>query len=372
MWLLSGFPRKLPESKYVSQFVEVELARRECNGEGMGELQIIDAHLRYINMVLQICTEDSILEKFSNQIFIGMLNVAYGYEKLAQQLRERAYAEGGSGGEWQASSNYSMKGIGLLQYMEQLQFLPADSVSELRWWIMLYQVSQQLGTIVLTISKMRTRLYPDSKDRFSKMLSFQDSDIELLAKSSVLYARLAIGCSESCGRLQAGSSEMGVSSQIINTKRFLDCLSLMLLSLDKYQMNECGMAIAMIKAAVTSIMPLLTSGQADLVSNYKSLEKFKTKTKLLNHKLKEKFNVNIRKKDTSVHPFILEIISDFLVPLIMVLQARYHHANELFFAQPVENCSWILPQGRSPETKGTKYIFNGTSLIEQTEIRLQF
>lgn len=221
---------------------------------------------------------------------------------------------------------------------------------------------------MLTISKIRTQIYPDAADKYSKLLSFQDSDIEELAKSSMTYAKLSIGCCESCGSLQY-TANARLSAQATNMERFLHSLSLTLVSLNKYQSGQYGQAVSMLQASISSLSPLLTREQLNMIHDYKSLNKLLTKTKSLKESMKSKLNSKStnRANAVSLHPFILEIISDLLTPLMMVLQLRYRTANEFIVSKTSDSDAWVLPDGKLPETRGVHYVFEDNGLVEYPE-----
>ena len=378
MWILNTLPEQLPAIDSEISVPELEISRLHCNSlsESQSYTQIIDCNTQYINQLLQYSSEHT-NPVISEQICIASINAAYGYEQLAQQIRESAYSDDSNpvdSQQWQSSTNYNKRAIGLLQFASSVPMISIKLLTMCNQYASLYRLNQQLSMVLLTISKMRTRLYPAGKDKYSTLLSFQDSDLQSLSAVSMPYAKLAIGCSGVCDSIQHSIESVHLKTQVLAMKRFLDCLSLALLSIFKYDKeNDTDAALDMINTAIANIRPLLSKDQVNLLQNNKSLEKILVKTKFwkesIKDKLKNKKWVHSKKSDKDsnssyLHPFILEVIADFLLPLIMVLKVRYDTTNEFIFDNVGSNSShnWVLPQGKAPEVKGVRFFFDGSTL----------
>ncbi|QEU61769.1 hypothetical protein KDRO_E06500 [Kluyveromyces lactis] len=376
MWLINSLPDSLPTIQSTELPSELELARLQCNSSTSSDSQLIDANFQYMSKLLAFCQYNSCYQsEFSAQIAIAALNVSHGFEQLAQQIRENAYGSASPDvQQWQSSTNYNKKAIGILEFVSTVPFVPTSILSQCNQFCSLYQLNQQLSMVLLTISKMRTRLYPDAKDKYSKLLSFQDSDIQELSKVANAYAKLSIGCSNVCTSLQLSVQDSPqLASQIKSMQHFLDSLALTLLSIDKYDhADDPTTALEMIDTAIVHIQPLLSKEQLNLIQNNKSLDKLLVQTRFwkdsIKGKLRNKIKLGKNKHDLqptsmSLHPFILEIIADFLLPLIMVLKVRYDNANEFTFDGIGKSHKWVLPQGKAPTVKGVHYMFDGVSLV---------
>ncbi|CDO92513.1 unnamed protein product [Kluyveromyces dobzhanskii CBS 2104] len=375
MWIINSLPEILSAIQSLELPPDVELSRLQCNSSITSDSQLIDANLRHMGKLLEFCQCHSYHgSDLSEQIAVSALNAAYGFEQLAQQIRENAYrSESLDTQQWQASTNYNKKAIGILHFVASVASVPNSTLAQCEQYRSLYQLDQQLSMVLLTISKMRTRLYPDAKDKYSKLLSFQNSDIQELSKVATAYAKLSIGCSNVCTSLQLSmQGSPHFTSQIRSMQHFLDSLSLTLLSIDKFDhSDDPSTAAEMIDAAIVHIKPILSKEQLNLIQNNKSLDKLLLHTKFwkesIRTKLKTKVKFGKNEQDSkrsvsTLHPFILEIIADFLLPLIMVLKVRYDNTNEFIFDGVGKPNTWALPLGSIPNVKGARYTFDGISL----------
>lgn len=338
----------------------------------------IDAHITYLDALLNyyyFTTQDPVLE---NEITITSINASYFYQLLAQDLLTRAYTDN-STEAWSRSGSYNKKSIGILQFLlESAIPRTTELLTQVQTYILCWTLFQQLGIVVLSVSKLRGQLYGYSAKRpgYETLLDFQESDLKELSKSSSLYARLCIGCRDSCTKLLSTHLSKDVHYLI----RYLDALTFLLLSMDQYKQDQCGVALGMLNSAVDSLSQgLLSSKDLKLIHDTKFKDKLKGKIPdLKGMQLKQKLKFSGKKGiETNVpstptkynkgalHPLLNNTLQDFIIPLTMLLQYRYTKTNEKLSFQPIirdrQQILKLWPQGKTPEVNGTKWVFEDGS-----------
>ncbi|SCW02364.1 LAFE_0F04808g1_1 [Lachancea fermentati] len=354
----------------------------------------LDASMAYADALLAYyysTAQDAVLEE---HITVAMVNAAYFYQQLSQEMLQTAYVQG-SKEAWAASGLYNKRCIGLLQFLVRSQ-IPRTTqlLSTVQMYMRCWALSQQLGVVILSLSKLKSQVCGGTgtgtggtAEKYERLLEFQESDLKELSKSSVLYARLCIGCRDMCSQL--ANTELATASQYL--ARYLDTLTYTLLSLDAYKEGQCGLALGMLAAAIDSLSQgLVTRKQLKLIQdNVKLKDRLTSKIKEMKiegKQLRSKFKKSkspsasadlggIYNKN-ALHPFLQSTLIDFIIPLIMLLQYRYQITNDKLFYQPVVKDSQELskhrPQGKAPDANGIDWNFDGQHLTEASGGKIDY
>ncbi|SCU94853.1 LAME_0F09604g1_1 [Lachancea meyersii CBS 8951] len=354
-------------------------------GHNSSLLNSFDVHLHFVNVLLRYNSEapSPVLEDLA---CVAITNMAFFLQQVGEQLIQKAFTED-SKEAWASSGLYNKKAIGLLQLLNNLEIANSThSLSLVQTYTKTWTLSQQLGVVMLSLSKLQSRVFgsttkdskylkKNSSARYDRLLEFQESDLKDLAKSSLLYARLCIGCRSSCSQL-ANTSAATACEPLI---QYLDSLTFILLSLDYYKNDDCGVAIGMLEAATDCLSGgLITSKQLKLIQETRKLkDRFSAKwNELKSESTGMRSKLNPFKKQSSpeqpgLHPFLQSTLNDFIIPLMMLLHYRYTKTNDKVFFQPIVRDRQTLrnswPQGKAPEVAGTIWVFDGDNLREAGE-----
>ncbi|SCV06044.1 LANO_0H20868g1_1 [Lachancea nothofagi CBS 11611] len=383
MLVIKGLPLEIPPD--VELPPGLSLARQAAahaieNSPTSSPLQKFDILLHFVNELLKSGSEstDSLLEE---NVCIVVINMAYYYQQVTERLIKKAYTED-SKEAWGNSGLYNKKSIGLLRYLIDSGIANTTKYLGLvETFTKCWTLSQQLSIVMLSLSKLKSRICGNntgqeskksSSNRYDRLLEFQESDLKDLATSSLLYARLCIGCRDSCTELT--STSVGAACHPLT--QYLDTLTFILLSLDRYKNDECGASIGMLEAATECLSHgLITSKQLKLIQESTKL-KTKMALKLIELKsessnLRSKFKI-FKKNDFAgkpeLHPLLRSTLEDFIMPLMMLLHYRYVKTNDKVFFQPIirdrEELVKGWPHGKTPDVTGTSWAFDGEQLRE--------
>ncbi|SCU83968.1 LAFA_0D07118g1_1 [Lachancea sp. 'fantastica'] len=390
MLVIKDLPLDIPQDDRLPANLSVlrnEAAITTVNYSNSSLLNSFDAHLQFASALLKYATESSSSDFDELQCTV-ITNMAYFLQQIAEGLAQRAFTED-SKEAWASSGLYNKNAIGLLQFLRQLDLAnTTQSLGLVQTYTKCWTVSQQLGVVMLSLSKLRSRIFDSNTNdgglkakkssgmRYDRLLEFQESDLKDLAKSSLLYARLCIGCRATCSQL----ANTHVSSACEPLIQYLDALTFILLSLDRYKNDDCGSAIGMLEAATDCLSAgLITPKQLKLIQETRKLKhKFSAKWSELKSEsssMTAKLNPFKKQNDSKqarLHHFLQYTLEDFIIPLMILLHYRYLKTNDKVFFQPIVRDRQTLlntwPQGKVPELAGTTWIFDGEKLREQNDV----
>lgn len=335
--------------------------------EHLDFLTRIDVLLDYGSSLYGLLCGSENHESLNQELFTCLVNTAFFYREVSLDVMQEAYGSERTDGAWSTGGSYLRRGLGLLQFTlnwllssvalsnkASMCSLVEDMMAELR-------LLQQIGIVVLSLSKLRTKMYKDQRDA---VLDFQEEDLKDLASVSVLYAKLVIGCLDTAFNCNRGT--------IINNALFayLNSLSFLLLSLDEYNRDETGVAIGMIERSIDYVSKIVNKSQL----NDSLLSKIRKRDKLKNVLQKKPFQHDagsgsfpwIRKdKDQHLIPLLQETLNDFLLPLISLLKYRYQQTNDKVNFKSIEGeeskLRKLFPRGKAPDIQFQSWWFDQRS-----------
>lgn len=338
----------------------------------------IDTLIEYASSLCSIVQNDSTTEEdkynFKYEIAVSLINAASYNQDISLDMMQRAYGLPMSDAIWSKSGIYLKRGLGLIQWVEQQFSSSFTQETSNKLFKVLNEVSlefeflQQIGIVVLSLSKLRSKVYKNQRDA---VLDFQEEDLRDLSSNSVLYAKLVIGCYETA--LKCSNDEGSIINKPLII--YLNSLMFLLLSLDQYSKNQCGIAIGMIEEAIASLSKIVPKSQLndsilskkrkrDILKN--AFHKKTSSSSSSNNNidlLHPSFTFPSRKsKNHQLLPLLRETLDDFLIPLSLLLNYRYQQTNEKLTFQPVEkdesSLRKLFPRGKAPELRGSQWIFN--------------
>lgn len=317
-------------------------------------LSTIDILLEYSNALLNIRNNSNPI--FENEISIALINVAYYYRDISLDLMQRAYESTDKDMLWGNSGSYLKKGLGYLQYLSIRDCAPyVNVINDLS---LEFKLIQQLGIVVLSLSKLRAKIYTESRDA---IVDLQLQDVSDLASASVLYSKLVIGCYDTALKCATGI--------IVNSKSltYLDGLSFLLLSMDEYKKDNMGIAIGMLEVAIEKFTKLVPATRL----NDSILQKKRKRDTIKSVFSKQKLQDKLHKKQPQLIQLLQETLDDFIIPLIILLRYRYQQTNDkLSFSTVIKNEITLrasFPRGKTPDLKGNIYAFQNGKLQELTQ-----
>lgn len=335
----------------------------------------IDTLIKYASSLCCLIQNNSNTEEdkniFKYEIAVSLINAASYNQDISLDMMQRAYGSPMSDTIWARSGIYLKRGLGLIQWVEQ-QFSSSftqDTSNKLFNVLnevsLEFQLLQQIGIVVLSLSKLRSKVYKDQRDA---VLDFQEEDLQDLSLNSILYAKLVIGCYETA--LKCNNDEGSIINKPLII--YLNSLIFLLLSLDQYSKNQCGIAIGMIEVAIANLSKIVPKSQLndsilakkrkrDILKN--AFHKKSSTSNNNNDILHPNFTFSTRKsKNHQLLPLLRETLDDFLIPLIVLLRYRYQQTNEKLTFQPIEkdeaSLRKLFPRGKAPELQGSQWIFN--------------
>lgn len=361
--MVAGFSFSDELPKWLEGKPELLAARNACvtavEGERGDVLSWIDVVMEYVGELLGL--DDGEQLELGREVTVGLLNVAFWDQEVSLEVLERAYGSPSADSAWATSGVYLKRGVGLLQFVEQ-RYVQGFPAGESQKWFGLVnnlklelQFLQQLSVVVLSLSKLRSKVYKDHRDA---VLDFQDQDVAELATNSSLYAKLVIGCLDTAARCS--------SSSIVNRPllSYLNSLIFLLMSLDQYSQDQCGVALGMVEQAGRYLSRVVDQGRLS-----DSILARKKKTDFLKNAIGRRTRDSgktlrwiRRSKKEELIPVLALTLDDFVIPLFHLLRYRYRQMNEKMAYQVVETDEAVLrklfPRGKAPELKGSEWFFN--------------
>lgn len=296
---------------------------------------------------------------------------------------ERAYGTPMATPMWSTSGKHLRKGLGLLQFVMSpsscgaVDCIPTEARAKffklINEMVLEFQFLQQIGVVVLSLSKLRARVYRDQRDA---ILDFQESDLNELSNNSLLYARLVIGCFDTALKRENDTGSI-INKPVLS---YLNGLIFLLLSLDQYSKDECGVAVGMIDLTISYLQRIVPQAQlSESVISEKRKKRDILKSAFQRSKYKSSTATTIntnsfkvwskKSKKNQLLPLLKETLDDFLVHLTILLRYRYIQTNEKLTFKPVERKESVLrkkfPRGTSPALQGSEWIFDPSSLSFQ-------
>ncbi|CCD25876.2 uncharacterized protein NDAI_0G01000 [Naumovozyma dairenensis CBS 421] len=350
-------------------------------------LLAIDTFFEYGNILLTYIHADEIPQELSVNTLLDetieiLIDIAFYHENIILNLLQRAYDTPDlSSTLWSKSGCYLKNGLGILDYLSSLinKFQYHSKYYELMNQLSLeFKLLQQLSIIVLSLSKLRSKIYNEKNDA---ILDFQEEDLRELASNSSFYAKICIGCRE----LLFQHNKKEFKSLLLTTALgyYLDSLTFLLLSMDQYNNDECGIAIGMLEQSIKSLSGIIPLSELNTtILNEKTIKKkdiFKLKiqskknplrmdSKITNYGTKTGKNNN----NNTLIPVLQDSLDDFVIPLITLLRYRYNITNEKLSFKPVENdrtkLERFFPRGKIPDLNGTKWVFHNNKLVQEGNI----
>ncbi|EHN02306.1 YGR122W-like protein [Saccharomyces cerevisiae x Saccharomyces kudriavzevii VIN7] len=382
-----SLPCKLSSSSKISSFIQNDLVilRNNCtnslnnSSSKVDRITCIDTWLKYANGLLSYKYEFGDVEAYvAEEIAMVLINVAAFYQDIGIETLHRAYESSlPSNNLWTTSGTYLKRGLGLTYFLgavfqtnatnegKNMQIFNLNNQLSLE-----FQLLQQLGIVILALSKLRSKV---SKDAIAD-LEFQE--LKELGTSSVFYAKLCIGSYNTALQCQGGRIVDGL---FLN---YLQCLIYLFLSINQYNIDECGIAIGMLQESIKKLLNIVPNSQLKELDVLSSTDITK-KRELIKRALKRKIRGPTLKKQyifekkatlsfkNSMVPLLKSSVDDFIVPLTILLRYRYQRTNENFSFKPVENdvkkLNELFPSGKSSNLEGTVWSFqNGHLTFENS------
>lgn len=335
---------------------EVVAARNACvsaiGNDGGDVLARIDVLLEYAGEILGLEGAEQALEC---EVAVAVVDAAYLEQEMSLEMLERAYGSPLADSAWGSSGACLRRGVGLLQFVEEHVRAGQELFRLISTLKLELQFLQQMSVVVLSLSKLRSKVYSGRRDA---VLDFRDQDVAELATNSLLYAKLVIGCYDTATKCSASSV---VNKPLMS---YLNCLTFLLMSLDQYSKDQCGVALGMVDQAIRYLSQIVP---ADRLSD--SILATRKKTDFLKNAIGKR-SKNPRKtlrwirrsKREELIPVLALTLDDFVIPLSQLLRYRYRQMNEKLAYQRVETDEAALrklfPRGKAPELKGSQWFFN--------------
>ncbi|CCH60330.1 hypothetical protein TBLA_0C05330 [Henningerozyma blattae CBS 6284] len=330
---------------------------RSLKGE-IDYLSLIDSWLQYTSNLLREIHANNfaklIIQNYSYDLEIAIINCAYFYQQHSLNILERAYISEQKDILWSTSGKYLKRGLGLLGYYLENYDILALSTTSFQLCTDLasqFKLVQQIGVLVLSLSKLRSNMYKESKDA---VLDIQSQDISTLATNSLLYGKIAIGCKDTA--LKCSSDNQVINATLID---YLEALSYILISLEEYRKDETGNSIGLLNLAINHLKKINPNLLLDnsILKTTKKRDKFKS---IIQTKIPSK-NTILPKKNNGggLLPVLKETLDDLILPLVILLKYRYQTTNNKLTFKEIENDSIklqaLLPRGISPDLQGSKW-----------------
>lgn len=326
------------------------------NGRCCDWLSRIDTLLEYAGAVLSECEELDV--ELSSEVAVVLLDAAVFEQELALEVLEKSYGSDVADAGWGSSGRCLKRGLGLVQYVEVRfsGYFVGDAGQRffgLTTQLALeFQFLQQIGIVVLSLSKLRAKVYTGRREA---VLDFHEQDLSDLAANSGLYARLVIGCHDTA--LKCSRSSSIINKPVIT---YLDSLGLLLVSLEQYSNDASGIALGMIRLAISRLNKIVPSSKLnDSILTKKKIDVFKSAISTKGRKWPH--------KKAELLPVLQATLEDFVIPLALLLRYRFTQTNEKLSYQPIESDENVLrklvPRGKAPELKGSQWFFSSEEQV---------
>lgn len=351
----------------------IKITNHENNKiEDIGNLSKTEILLEYANELI-LCTGNQFISvELQNEIATCLINVGFFYQNAGLEMLQRAYdTPTDNDSSWTTSGTYLKKGLGILELLKIIipNFMNPRLFERLSEMITEFKLIQQLGILILSLTKLKKNLSNDA----SSELDLQSNDLKKASAASTFYAKLAIGCHETCIQLKKGRL---VNSGLTD---YLEGLTYLLLSMDQYRKDECGVAIGMLEQCIDSFSKI--APRSKLTTTILSTPKLKVKplnkishsfkSTVLKTKQKSERTLNIEDSKRKLIPVLNDTLVNFLIPLISLLNYVYNHNNDKLYFQSVirdENeLKRLKPQGKSPQLESIPWYINNGKIEEYKE-----
>ena len=332
-------------------------------------LHKIEICLEYANEIINsLGGETQLLPLLSSELAITLINCAILYSEMASELLQRAYTSNDTKNKlWTIAGEQVKKGLGLLHFLETFLIehnINTNYTQQLNKHIDEYQILYQLSIIVLSFLKLKIIMSNPENNK----LDLQTNDLGSTAALCVFNSKLSMGCY---------NSALGLTKSNLVTKELLAFLLgsiFLLMSIDNFNIDEVGIAIGMLDEVINEFSIIIPRGIITKTSLEKESSSKFSKSGLLKRKdlLKNKLH-HVSNKSSKIiatngsHallPVLIDVLNDFLIPLIVLLRYVYQRTNDKVTFKPVEKDIEILkskfPIGKSPKMKGERWmIING-------------
>lgn len=341
----------------------------------IADLSKADILLEYANGLTFFTKNHFTSLELQNEIITCLINVGFFYQNVALDMLQNAYESSlnDSDNLWITSGTYLKKGLGILEYLKSVipNFIDIDLFKRLSEMIEEYKLIQQLGILLLSLTKLKRSLSNGSGNQ----LDLQTKDLKEVSSTCFFYSKISVGCLETCIQLGKG--------RVINNtlKDYLQGLIYLLLSMDQFRNEQCGVAIGMLEQSINSFSNIIP--RSALTSIVLSTSKIKLKPI---NRMKSSFKSTLLKarqtsksttrndthhtnnNNNNLLPVLNDTLENFIVPLISLLNYVYHHTNDKLFFQPVITSEFELkkfvPKGKSPQLEFLPWWFNNGKIEE--------
>ncbi|CAB4252015.1 similar to Saccharomyces cerevisiae YGR122W Probable ortholog of A. nidulans PalC, which is involved in pH regulation and binds to the ESCRT-III complex [Maudiozyma barnettii] len=342
-------------------------------------LHKIEVCLEYANTVINnILEEHERLESLSSELSITIINCSTFYSDIAIELLKRAYSSNDPKNKlWSIAGEQVKKGLGLLQFLNIYLInnnIPTKFAHSINDRIEEYQILYQLSIIILSFLKLKITM---SNPETTK-LDLQTNDMASTASLCLFNAKLCIGCYNNAQGFKF--------SNLINKHllSYLEGSVFLLMSIDNFHKNETGVAIGMLEETIndfSNIVPreYITKTTLDKKSSSKLSQTSLLKQKeILKNKLQHRvlsFKNGIQKKQhdndpSELIPVLVDMLDDFLIPLIVLLRYVFQKTNDKLSFKPIERdikqLKSTFPIGKTPKMDGIEWRYENCKLTTNT------
>ena len=350
----------------------------------IADLSKVDILLEYANGLILFTKNQFTSLELQSEIIICLIDVGFFYQNIALDLLQNAYESPSNGPDnlWTTSGTYLKKGLGILEFLKNLvpNFIDTKLFKRVSEMMIEYKLIQQLGILVLALTKLKKSLSNGTGNE----MDLQTKNLKDASSTCLFYSKISVGCLETCIQLGRG--------RIINDtlKNYLQGLVYLLLSMDQFRNDQCGVAIGMLEQSINSFSNIIP--RSKLTSTVLSAPKMKIKPinkmknsfkstllktkqksiKAINFDTQSNNNNNNNNSNSNSNNNLLPVIDDTLenliIPLITLLNYVYHHTNdELFFQSIVTDepeLKKFIPKGKSPQLEPLPWWFNNGKIEE--------
>lgn len=337
--------------------------------DDIGNLSKIEILLEYANELIVFTANQFDSVELQNEIATCLIDIGFFYQNAGLEMLQRAYdAPTDNDNSWTTSGTYLKRGLGILELLKIIvpNFIDTRLFGRLSEMIIEFKLIQQLGILILSLTKLKKSLSND----VSSELDLQSNDLKKASATSAFYAKLAIGCHETCIQLKKGRL---VNSGLTD---YLEGLTYLLLSMDQYRKDECGVAIGMLEQCINSYSNIVP--RSKLTSTILSTPEVKVKplnkishsfrSTLLKSKQISDKTLKIEDSKRKLIPVLDDTLVNFLIPLISLLNYVYNHNNDKLYFQSVvrdvNELRKLKPQGKLPQLESIPWCIRDGKIEE--------
>lgn len=307
-------------------------------------------------------------EYYAQEFTICLLNAAHYFQNISLNMFQSAYTNDSSDFLWSASGNYLRKGLGLIHFTQsELKVRHDDFMfKKLSEMNQEFKLIQELGILTLSFTKLKAKMSNNDTNE----LDLQTNDLKEASSLSLFYAKLCVGCRDTTLQLSKGT----ITNKAL--LRYLDGVIFLLVSMDQFRNNQCGVAIGMLEEAINSLSNIVP--RSKLTSTVLSTPKLKLSKKMnlkntlqstvLKSKIITTNNWSIASQNNVLLPLLDETLDTFIIPLITLLRYVYSKTNDQLFFQTVvtdkPQLLRLLPGGRSPQLESIQWTYDNGKIKE--------